>query len=242
MRIGTLFSGIGFPEQAASRVWPEHKIVFACEWDKYARQSYLANYNIDETHFHTDVREMDGRQYKGKVDVLVWGFPCTSYSIAGLRKGMDDEKTGDLFHQGLRILKQCKPKYTIIENVKGLLSIDNGNTAKEFIQALRNAGYYCHYEIINSKDYGIPQNRERFFLVGFLDHEAYYRFQFAPKIPLEKRLKDVLEPSVDEKYYLSETAIRGFQAHAERMAERGNGFKFVIFLFSVINLILVLFY
>lgn len=226
MRIGTLFSGIGSPEQAASRVWPEHKIAFACEWDKYARQSYLANYNIDETHFHTDVREMDGRQYKGKVDVLVWGFPCTSYSIAGLRKGMDDEKTGDLFHQGLRILKQCKPKYTIIENVKGLLSIDNGNTAKEFIQALRNAGYYCHYEIINSKDYGIPQNRERFFLVGFLDHEAYYRFQFAPKIPLEKRLKDVLEPSVDEKYYLSETAIRGFQAHAERMAERGNGFKF----------------
>ena len=125
MRIGTLFSGIGAPEQAAARVWQDHKIAFACEYDKFARQSYKAIYDIADEHFHTDVRQMDGTQYKGKVDVLVWGFPCTSYSIAGLRKGMDDEKTGDLFHQGLRILKQCKPKYTIIENVKGLLSIDN---------------------------------------------------------------------------------------------------------------------
>ena len=226
MRIGTIFSGCGAPEQAAARVWQNHKVVFACEWDKFARQSYLANYGIDEAHFHKDVREMDGRQYKGKVDVLVWGFPCTSYSIAGLRKGMDDEKTGDLFHQGLRILKQCKPKYTIIENVKGLLSIDGGKTMELIMRDLREAGYFCHYEVINSKDYGIPQNRERVFIVGFLDHEDYYRFQFAPKQPLTKRLKDVLEPIVDEKYYLSEKAVKGFQIHAERMAERGNGFKF----------------
>ena len=166
MRIGTIFSGIGAPEQAAARVWQDHKVVFACEWDKYARQSYLANYEINEAHFHTDVREMDGTQYEGKVDVLVWGFPCTSYSIAGLRKGMDDEKTGDLFHQGLRILKQCKPKYTIIENVKGLLSIDNGDTIRLILREISNAGYKITMDVINSKDYGIPQNRERIFIIG----------------------------------------------------------------------------
>ena len=166
MKIATLFSGIGAPEQAAARVWQNHKVVFACEWDKYARQSYLANYEIDETHFHTDVREMDGTRYEGKVDVLVWGFPCTSYSIAGLRKGMDDEKTGDLFHQGLRILKQCKPKYTIIENVKGLLSIDNGDTIRLILREISNAGYKITMDVINSKDYGIPQNRERIFIIG----------------------------------------------------------------------------
>ena len=225
MKIGTIFSGCGAPEQAAARVWQGHEVAFACEWDKYARQSYLANYNIDETHFHTDVREMDGTQYEGKVDVLVGGSPCQSFSIAGLRNGTDDER-GQLIYQYVRIVEEVKAPVIVYENVKGIMSIDGGNTAKEFIQALRDIGYYCHYEIINSKDYGIPQNRERFFLVGFLDHEAYYRFQFAPKQPLAKRLKDVLEPNVDEKYYLSETAIKGFQAHAERMVERGNGFKF----------------
>lgn len=229
MRYACLFSGIGAPLQAAYRVYGKENVehIFSCEFDKFARQSFQAIYGIDDKHFHKDVREMDGKEYEGKVDVLVWGFPCTSYSIAGLRKGMEDEKTGDLFHQGLRILEQCKPKYTIIENVKGLLSIDGGKTMELIMRDLREAGYFCHYEVINSKDYGIPQNRERVFIVGFLDHEDYYRFQFAPKQPLTKRLKDVLEPIVDEKYYLSETAIKGFQTHAERMAERGNGFKFV---------------
>ena len=85
MRVGTIFSGCGAPEQAAARVWPNHEIAFACEYDKFARQSFQAIYSIDDKHFHKDVREMDGTQYQGKVDVLVWGFPCTSYSIAGLR-------------------------------------------------------------------------------------------------------------------------------------------------------------
>ena len=107
MRIGTLFSGIGSPEQAASRVWPEHKIAFACEWDKYARQSYLANYNIDETPFHTDVREMDGSQYRGKVDVLIGGSSCQAFSIAGMRGGTDDER-GQLIYQYVRVVGEVK--------------------------------------------------------------------------------------------------------------------------------------
>lgn len=225
MRIATLFSGIGAPEQAASRVWQNHKVVFACEWDKYARQSYLANYEIDEAHFHKDVKELHGTQYQNKVDVLIGGSPCQPFSIAGLRGGTDDDR-GGLIYEYIRVVDEVKAPVIVYENVKGIMSIGNGRTIKQFIEALREIGYYCHYEILNTKDYGVPQNRERIFLVGFLDHEAYYRFAFAPKTKLEKRLKDVLEPSVDEKYYLSETAIKGFQTHAERMAERGNGFKF----------------
>ena len=202
MRYACLFSGIGAPLQAAYRVYENVEHVFSCEFDKFARQSFQAIYGIDDKHFHKDVREMDGTQYRGKVDVLVGGSPCQSFSIAGLREGTADQR-GQLIYQYVRIVEEVKAPVIIYENVKGILSIDGGNTVKEFIQALRDVGYYCHYEILNSKDYGVPQNRERFFLVGFLDHEAYYRFQFAPKQPLTKRLKDVLEPSVDEKYYLS---------------------------------------
>lgn len=227
MRYACLFSGIGAPLQAAYRVYGKKNVehIFSCEFDKFARQSFQAIYGIDDKHFHKDVREMDGKEYVGKVDVLVGGSPCQSFSIAGLRNGTDDQR-GQLIYQYVRIVEEVKAPVIVYENVKGIMSIDGGNTVKEFIQTLRGLGYYCHYEILNSKDYGVPQNRERFFLVGFLDHEAYYRFQFAPKQPLTKRLKDVLEPSVDEKYYLSETAIKGFQAHAKRMLERGNGFKF----------------
>ena len=225
MRIGTLFSGIGAPEQAAARVWPNHEIAFACEYDKFARQSYKAIYDIADEHFHTDVRQMDGKKYQGKCDILVAGSPCQSFSIAGLRKGTDDQR-GQLIYQYIRIVEQAKAPVIVYENVKGLLSIDKGRTIKEFVQALRTIGYYCHYEVLNTKDYGVPQNRERLFLVGFLDANIYHRFQFAPKQKLTKRLKDVLEERVDEKYYLSETAIKGFQSHAERMVERGNGFKF----------------
>jgi DNA (cytosine-5)-methyltransferase 1 len=109
-----------------------------------------------------------------------------------------------------------------------MLSIDSGRTIKEFVQALRDIGYYCHYEVVNTKSYGVPQNRERIFLVGFLDHEAYHRFSFAPKQKLEKRLKDVLEDDVDEKYYLSDKIISGFLAKNKRykIEQKAKGFTF----------------
>jgi len=204
MKIATLFSGIGAPEQGAKRVYGDNlEMVFACEYDKFARQSFEANYEIDPLHFHKDVHDMDGTQYQGKVDILIGGSPCQAFSIAGLRNGTDDER-GQLIYQYIRIVDEVKAPVIVYENVKGMLSIDGGRTIKEFVQALRDIGYYCHYEVVNTKDYGVPQNRERIFLVGFLDHEAYHRFSFAPKQKLGKRLKDVLEDDVDEKYYLSD--------------------------------------
>lgn len=203
MKIGTLFSGIGAPEQGAKRIYGDDlELVFACEYDKFARQSFNANYEIHPDHFHNDVREMYGTQYQGKVDVLVGGSPCQAFSIAGLRNGTDDER-GQLIYQYIRIVDEIKAPIIVYENVKGMLSIEGGKTIREFVQALRDIGYYCHYEVVNTKDHGVPQNRERIFLVGFLDSDMYHRFQFAPKQKLEKRLKDVLESEVHEKYYLS---------------------------------------
>ncbi len=201
-RIGTLFSGIGSPEQGASRVYNDLDLVFACEWDKHARESFNANYEIEEKHFHKDIADMDGTQYKDKIDILIGGSPCQDFSLAGLRKGIDGNK-GILIYEYIRIIKETQPPIFIYENVKGMLSDKNGRTIKEFVAAFRDMGYNCHYEVINTKDYGVPQNRERIFLVGFKDAEHYYNFSFAPKMKLEKRLKDVLESAVDEKYYLS---------------------------------------
>lgn len=225
MRIGTLFSGIGAPEQAAQRVFGDRfKHVFACEWDKFARQSFTAIYDFDGEHFHKDINDMDGNQYSGKVDCIIGGSPCQDFSIAGLRAGVDGHR-GQLIWQYFRIIDEVRPPVFIYENVKGMLSDANGKTVQNFLEVFRSIGYYCHYDVLNSKDYGVPQNRERVFIVGFLDHEAYYRFQFAPAIPLTKRLKDVLEDNVDEKYFLSEKAIQGFKQHTAKMQERGNGFK-----------------
>ena len=178
MRIATLFSGIGAPEQAAKRVYGDFDTVFACEYDKFARKSYEAMYDIDPAHFHKDVRDMDATQYRGKVDILIGGSPCQSFSIAGLRGGTNDER-GQLIYQYIRIVEECMPEIIIYENVKGMLSIDRGRTVKDFIQALRDIGYHCHYDVLNTKDYGVPQNRERLFIVGFLDHSTYMRFEFA---------------------------------------------------------------
>ena len=225
LKIGTLFSGIGSPEQAASRVWKNHEIAFACEWDKHARQSYKAIYEIDDEHFFVDVREMDGTKYQGKCDILIGGSPCQAFSIAGLRQGTDDER-GQLIYQYVRIVEEVKASVIVYENVKGMLSIDKGRTVKQFMQALRQIGYYCQYSVLNTKDYGVPQNRERLFMVGFLDHEAYYRFQFAEKIPLVKRLRDFLEPIADDKYYLNGKTIEMFTNKTNKAKADGNGFAF----------------
>lgn len=226
MKIGTLFSGIGAPEQGAKRVYGDDlKMVFACEWDKFARQSFKAIYEIEDEHFHKDISDMDGKQYAGQVDIIIGGSPCQDFSIAGLREGVEG-KRGSLIWQYFRIIDEVRPHVFIYENVKGMLSDRNGKTIQEFLEVFRSIGYFCHWEVLNSKDYGVPQNRERVFIVGFLDHEAYYRFQFAPKIPLTKRLKDVLESEVDEKYYLSAQFIKGMEMHKERHKDRGNGFSF----------------
>ncbi|WP_169785095.1 DNA cytosine methyltransferase [Campylobacter curvus] len=206
MTLATIFSGIGAAEFAAREVFDEYDIAFACEIDKFARQSYMANHEIDERHFHQDIKELDAKPYAGEIDILVGGSPCQDFSLAGLRAGTEGER-GELIYEFIRIVDECKPKAFVYENVKGFLSIGKGRAYTEFKMALRELGYYIHDGILNTKDYGIAQNRERIYVVGFLDFDEYLNFDFAEKVPLTTTIKDYLDDEVDERYYLSEDTI-----------------------------------
>ena len=222
MKMLTLFSGIGAPEQAAVRVWKKVKVVAACEIDKFARKSYQAMYDPCPEHFHSDVHDMDAFQYGGEVDLLVGGSPCQSFSVAGLRRGMEDER-GQLIYQYLRVVKEVKPKAFIYENVKGFKHIDKGESFEQFCESLSSIGYHIKHQILNTRHYGVPQNRERIFIVGFRKKKHCGRFTFPEPVELEKRLKDILEEEVDEKFYLSEKAVNYMN---RRRADGRTGWDF----------------
>ena len=200
--LATLFSGIGAPEFAAREVFDEVKTVFACEIDKFARQSYLANHDAPLA-FYEDVCDLDAKAYAGQINILIGGSPCQDFSIAGQRAGEDGER-GNLIWQFYRVVSEARPSVFIYENVKGFVSINGGKSYQRFLDALRGLGYHCHAEILNTKDYGIPQNRERLYIVGVLNADEYHAFSYAPKMALELNLGDMLDREVDEKYFLSD--------------------------------------
>ena len=211
LHLATIFSGIGVAEMAHRKVFGCSGTIFACEIDKFARRSYEANaLNYQNAPFYEDVRALDATRYRGQIGILVGGSPCQDFSIAGGRAGTEGDR-GNLIWQYYRIVKECRPEVFVFENVKGFLSIEKGRAYVNFLNALRDLGYHCHAEILNTKDYGIPQNRERLYIVGFLDADRYFSFRFAPKKPLKLTLEDMLEPCVDEKYFLSERAIAGMR-------------------------------
>ena len=216
MTLATLFSGIGAPEFAAREVFDEVKTVFACEIDKFARLSYLANHDAP-TVFYENVCDLDARAYAGQIDILIGGSPCQDFSIAGQRAGEDGER-GNLIWQFYRIVSDARPKVFVYENVKGFLSINGGKSYQRFLDALRGLGYLCHAEALNTKDYGIPQNRERLYVVGFLNADEYHAFSLAPKAGCG-RLADFLDASVEEKYFLSDRVL----AHLRSKHPKFNG-------------------
>lgn len=164
LNIATLYSGIGAPEQALKSRGIVHTTVFACEIDKYARTTYLANNQEPQT-FYNDVRELNATKYRDTIDLLIWGFPCTSFSVPGKRLGFEDQNTGDLFAQGARIMNECRPRLSIIENVEGLLSNDKGNTIRTVLRTLNAIGYKVYMDLLNTKEYNVPQNRSRVFII-----------------------------------------------------------------------------
>ncbi|WP_170020536.1 DNA (cytosine-5-)-methyltransferase [Campylobacter sp. RM16190] len=205
MILATLFSGIGAPEFAAREVFDEVETVFAYEIDKYARQSYLANHDAPLA-FYEDVCDLDARAYAGQIDILIGGSPCQDFSIAGQRAGEDGER-GNLIWQFYRVVSEARPNVFVYENVKGFLSINGGKSYQRFLDALRGLGYHCHAEVLNTKDYGIPQNRERLYIVGFLNADEYHTFSYAPKQARGLNLGGMLDREVDEKYFLSDKMI-----------------------------------
>lgn len=217
MKIATVCSGIGSPEVALKNLGINHTITFACEIDKYARETYLANHEPETMYQDMTAESWEGEKYYA--DLMIGGIPCQSFSLAGKRLGELDPR-GLLFFDFLRYVKNQQPKYFIIENVKGLLSDNGGETFQNWIHLLGQSVngnafffphedslmYNLHWQVLNTKDYGLPQNRERVFLVG-IRNDLPNTFVFPKGVPLKLRLKDILEDEVDEKYYLSEKMV-----------------------------------
>jgi DNA (cytosine-5)-methyltransferase 1 len=217
IKVGSDFSGVGAFDQALTRLGIKHETIFACDMDKYARQTYIENYG-EPSYYPTDV-------YKRKIpndplDLYMTSPPCQAFSQAGSRLGKED-KRGILFFNSHEFIQKNKPRFFIFENVKGLLSHDNGKTFQEWLNFLggksinglpvlfadKNAvPYHIYYKVINAKNLNIPQNRERVFIVGIKDDKDNV-FQFPKDEPLTKKLKDVLEKEVDEKYFLDEKKV-----------------------------------
>lgn len=173
----------------------------------FVLQSYLANYDIKEEHFHWNASFLDGAQYKDQIDLFVGGSPCQSFSMVGKRRGLQDTR-GTLFYEYARLIKEIQPKVFIYENVKGLINHDGGNTWATMQQVFDDLDYEWEFKVLNSKHYGIPQNRERLFVVGFRkDIELKKEFSFPDPIPLEKTMQDFLLDSVSGKYYLNKKGV-----------------------------------
>ena len=167
IRIGTTFSGIGAIEYAFKRLGLKTEIKFAGDINDNCRKSYFANYNIKNDSWHTDIHDFDAKPFLNNIDLLVGGAPCQAFSIVGNRLGFEDTR-GTLFREFARVIKECKPKVFIFENVQGLYKHDNGKTWEIISNTFREyCGYHIFFRRLNSKNYGIPQHRERLYCVGF---------------------------------------------------------------------------
>lgn len=166
LRFLDLFAGIGGFRSGMEK--EGHECVGYVEWDKHARKSYENMYDTKGEWTRNDITEITNDEWKelrGKVDVICGGSPCQSFSIAGKRAGFEDTR-GTLFFYYVNAVKQVQPKYFIYENVKGMMSHDGGNTIKTVLQAFDEIGYEIDFDLFNSKYYGVPQNRERIYIVG----------------------------------------------------------------------------
>ena len=218
MKVGSDFSGIGAPEMALKYMGIDFDSVFACEIDKYSRKSFEQLHNPKT--FFNDITTRNHKEVE-QLDLYVAGFPCQAFSMAGKRKGFDEAR-GTLFFNVAEFIQINQPKVFVLENVKGLLSHDKGRTFPTIVDILSNGGgtqngqisldmfddglgYHIYWQVLNTKDYGIPQNRERIFIIGFKD---FRDFRFPKQIPLELKLKDILQDKVNDKYFLSDKMIK----------------------------------
>lgn len=225
LKVFEAFAGYGSQAMALNRLrenYPQfdYEVVGISEIDKYALQAYQA------VHGHCpnygDISKIDWNTVPD-FDLLTYSFPCTDISNAGQQKGLSKASgtRSSLLWECQRAIEIKRPKYLLMENVSALLSQKFLPDFKEWRNILGELGYSSFTQILNATQFGVPQNRERVFMVSILGDCQYH---FPAPFKLTKRLKDVLEPVVDEKYYLSDKIISGFDAHFERMQERGNGF------------------
>lgn len=222
-----LFAGIGGIRLGFAQAFGDDiKTVFISEWNEKAVETYKANFNdsVDVVGDITKVDENDIPEH----DILLAGFPCQAFSLAGHKKGFEDAR-GTLFFDVARIIKRHKPKVVFCENVKNLVNHDRGRTFQVIKNILEELGYKVFYQVLNSKNFGVPQNRERIYIVAFRKDIAPERFAFPEKTDDTKIVKDILEESeVSSKYYLSNAYLESLKRHKERHALKGNGFGYEI--------------
>tara|TARA_B100000780_G_C21126501_1_gene457271 strand:- start:7800 stop:9002 length:1203 start_codon:yes stop_codon:yes gene_type:complete len=205
IRLATAFSGIGAIEHALERLNLNHEIVFACDIDPFVKKSYMENYSLSEDAWFDDISSINPKPFKNKIDLFVGGSPCQSFSMVGKRGGLEDTR-GTLFYDFARIIKEAEPKVFIFENVKGLLSHDKGKTWKVIQEVFKSLNYKIYSQVLNSKHFGVPQNRNRVFVVGFKNQKT--KFEFPARIPLETKMQDYLEDVTQSKYFLKDKGIK----------------------------------
>lgn len=207
MKVLSLFSGIGAFEKALCRMNIPYELVGFSEIDKYAVKSYCAIHGVDESKNLGDITKIDEQALSKDIDLITYGFPCQDISLAGKQKGLFNEDgtqtRSGLFFEALRVIEATKPRVAIAENVKNLTSKKFAEQFKIVLDSLEGAGYNNYWQVLNAKDYGIPQNRERVFIVSIRKDIDNGTFKFPEGFPLELRLKDMIDDEVDEKFYLN---------------------------------------
>lgn len=220
IRLLSLFTGIGAFETALRNLQIPYELVGFSEIDKFAIKSYCTIHGVDENKNLGDVKKINTNELK-EVDFMTWGFPCQDISIAGNLKGIEKDKTrSGLYFEGYRILKDVMPKISIIENVKNLTSKRFKEKFVMILKEIEDLGYNNYWRVLNAKDFGIPQNRERVFIISIRKDIDKCSFNFPDKQFLKVRLKDLLEENVDDKYYLSDKAIGRLIRHSNKLIRK----------------------
>lgn len=219
----SLFSGIGAFEKALENLHIPFRLVGYSEIDKHASKAYSLIHGVSEALNYGDITKIDEKSIPPLIDLITYGFPCQDISTIGKQRGLFDDRgnktRSGLFYDALRIIKHTKPKIAIAENVKNLIWKRFRADFDEILQYLDEAGYNNYWQVLNAKDYNIPQNRERVLIVSVRKDIDTGIFKFPEPLPLELKLKDLLEDDVEEKYYLSDKRIRLFSDMTNR-----NGF------------------
>lgn len=227
-----LFAGIGGIRLGFEKAFGDKfETVFVSEWDKFAQMTYKANFS-DNFNIAGDITKIKEDEIPS-FDICLAGFPCQAFSMAGKRQGFNDDYKGlcrgTLFMDVARICEYHKPKVIFCENVKGLLNHDKGRTFSVIKKTFENLGYKVFFRVLNSKDFGVPQNRERIYIVCFRNDIAIGNFEFPEGRKKEICIRDIMEDApIESKYYLSEVYVDTLKRHKERHISKGNGFGYVI--------------